>query len=133
VRRIAIRIVGIVLLAALSACSRTLHLPVPAGAPVRLVTFTFKSTGETDAERKEVLLQPDAAEYRRLQEWVAHNQSGWSQSFATPFGGIVVNCGDLHLQFIQTMVVAFTAKGEFQKDIREEDYAFLTTYEKNAD
>jgi hypothetical protein len=89
------------------------------------VTFIEKP-GTSIVDSKEVSLQPTAPEYRQLQEWVTRNQKGWWPSYAaSPAGGIVVHTGDLHLQFITTTVFAFTAQGHFQKEIREEDYAFL--------
>lgn len=71
-------------------------------------------------------LQRDAPEWRRLQEWLAHNQSGWSPSMITnPSDGVFVRAGDLNLQFVGTTVFAFTNHGQFQKDICKEDYAYL--------
>jgi hypothetical protein len=119
------RVLGFGLVAFLCACSRTLHLELPNGTPIQLVT-DHENPGTTMVESKEVLLPPDTAEYRRLQEWLARNQTGWSQSLATnPGGGIVVHAGKLSLQFVGTAVFTWTDKGQFQKDIREEDYAFL--------
>src|SRR5204863_5723915 len=100
-------------------------LPVPSGAPLLLVTFIEKP-GTREVDSKEVSLESGSAEYTRLQKWVAQNQTGWLPSVAaSPAGGVAVNCGDLHLQFVQTTVYAFTDSGHFQKQIREEDYAFL--------
>ena len=123
--RLPLRAVGFALLMSVSACSRTLHLEIPSGMPVQLVTF-HENPGTTVVESKEVSLPPDAPEYRRLQEWLARNQRGWSQSLATnPAGGIVVHAGNLSLQFVDGAVFTWTDKGQFQKNIREEDYAFL--------
>jgi hypothetical protein len=120
----AARAVSIFVLLWFSACSRTLNLPLPDGTPLRLVTYTIQP--DTEAAPKEVSLQSDAYEYHRLKDWVAHNQDGWHQSFAaSPIAGVVVHCGDLHLQFVDTTVFAFTPKGHFQKEIREDDYSFL--------
>ena len=88
------------------------------------MAYTVKPNAETAP--KEVSLQSDAPEYHRLRDWVTHNQDGWYQSIAAgPIAGVVVHCGDLHLQFVDTTVFAFTPKGHFQKEIREEDYSFL--------
>jgi hypothetical protein len=77
-------------------------------------------------ESKEVVLQPDTADYRRLQAWIAGNQKGWSPSWTTnPAGGVLVYAGDLRLQFVDTAVFALTKRGQFQKEIKEHDYAFL--------
>ena len=123
--RVAVRFVALFALAFLPGCNRTLHLELPSDTPVRLVTdLPIRSDGVTPD--KEVLLQPEAPEYKRLQEWVAHNQNGWSQSFAaSPGGGIRVHSGNLHLHFVDGAVFTWTDKGAFQKEIREEDYAFL--------
>jgi len=107
-----------------SACSHTLHLEIPSGTPVELELITFDGT--TVVESQDVTLQPDAPEYRRLQEWLARNQRGWSQSLATnPAGGVVVHAGKLSLQFVDGTVFTWTDKGQFQKAIRAEDHAFL--------
>jgi hypothetical protein len=123
--RIAISAIPLLLVAALSGCSRTLHLELPSGSPVHLQTDENKP-GSSIVDTRDVLLQPDTPSYNRLQEWLAHNQDGWSQSLATnPAGGIVVHAGKLHLQFVGGAVFTWTDKGQFQKEIREEDYAFL--------
>jgi hypothetical protein len=121
----AIRAVAILLIALLSACSRTVNISLPPGVPVRLVTLHYNPTNGM-TEPKEVLLQPDSADYRRLQEWIAKNQKGWSQSYATnPSSGVFVHSGDVHLQFTDGVAFVFPEKGQFQKDVRHEDYAFL--------
>ena len=124
--RLSLRIVALAFVTFVAACSgRSLQLPVPNGDPVLLVTFIEKS-GTGESELKEVTLESGSAEYARFQKWVEQNQKGWSPSEAvTPAGGVAVHCGDLHLQFIQTTVYALTNDGHFQKQIREEDYAFL--------
>jgi hypothetical protein len=123
--RVPLQVLGFGLLAFLCSCSRTLHLELPPGTPVSLET-DVTTPGSNVVETRQVLLQPDAASYRRLQDWLAHNQGGWSQSLATnPSGGIRAHAGDLHLQFVGTAVFTWTDKGQFQKDVREEDYAFL--------
>lgn len=123
--RIAVRFVALTVVAVLFGCTRSLPLAVPDGAPVHLETDLPKSSdGVVDS--KEVLLQPGAPGYKRLQEWVAYNQGGWSQSMATnPGGGVRVHAGNLHLQFVDGVVFTWTGEGQFQKDIKEEDYAFL--------
>jgi hypothetical protein len=81
----------------------------------------------SEAVPKEVLLQSNSPEYRQLREWVAQNQKGWFQSLATnPSQGVFVYWGDLHLQFVDDLVFVFTKNGQFQKEIREQDYTFLT-------
>src|ERR1700736_6485116 len=102
--RVPIRVVGFAVVMSVCACSRTLHLELRSGTPVELVTF-HENPGTTVVEPKEVSLPPDAPEYRRLQEWLAQNQQGWSQSLATnPGGGIVVHAGKLSLQFVDGAV-----------------------------
>lgn len=123
--RIAITILAVLLVALLSACTRTLNLALLDDVSVQLVVFNWKP-GARKTESKEMTLSPNAPEYRRLQEWFAQNQACWSQAYAiNPTGGVFVHAGDLHLQFIGTTVFLFGAKGQFQKKIREEDYAFL--------
>ena len=124
--RVLLRVLSVAILMSLSGCSlsHTLHLEIPNGTPVELELITFDGT--TVVESKDVTLQPDAPEYRRLQEWLARNQRGWSQSLATnPAGGIVVRAGKLSLQFVDGTVFTWTDKGQFNKAIRAEDYAFL--------
>lgn len=123
--RLSIRVVALFLFTVLPGCNRTLHLQIPSGTPVKLVTF-HEDPGTTIVELQEVLLQPDIIEYRLLQQWLRQNQHGWSQSLATnPGGGIVVRAGDLSLQFVGGAVFTWTDKGQFQKKIREDDYVFL--------
>jgi len=120
-----ITIVVFLLAAVLSACTRTLPLALPDDVSVQLVVFVPKP-GTDKPEPKEVPLPPNSQEYRQLQEWFAHNQAGWSQAYATrPTGGVFVHAGDLHLQFVESTVLLFGNRGQFQKKIREEDYAFL--------
>src|SRR5262249_55902687 len=125
--RVLLRALSVALLTSVSACSRTLHLEIPSGTPVELELIIFhENPGGTVVESKEVALQPDAPEYRRLQEWLEGNQRGWWQPLATtPGGGIVVRAGKLSLQFVDGTVFTWTDKGGFQKAIRAEDYAFL--------
>jgi hypothetical protein len=119
------QVLALALVAVLPGCNRTLHLEVPTGTPVHLVTdLPIRSDGLTPD--KDVLLQTDAPGYKGLQEWIAHNQGGWSQSLATnPGGGVRVHAGSLHLQFVDGVVFTWISEGQFQKDIKEEDYAFL--------
>ena len=43
-----------------------------------------------------------------------------------PSGGILVRCGNLHLQFVGSAVFALTTKGMFTKSAKGSEYAFLT-------
>ena len=109
---------SIALLLFLAACSSRLSLALPSGAPVRVVTPS------TSTER---LLQPAGEDYRHLQDWLAQNQSGWSQVYATnPNGGIFVSCGRFRLQFIGSTVFVMTSKGMLSKPVKESEYAFLS-------
>jgi hypothetical protein len=75
---------------------------------------------------REVVLQPDSPECLRLREWLAQNQGGWRQSYATnPSGGVFVHAGDLHMQFVDNTAIVFVPRRQSQKNIQEEDYAFL--------
>lgn len=119
------RVVALLLLTVFPACSRTVHIPAPAGNPVTVVVW-HHNAGAGVEEPKEILLQPYTPEYQRLQDWITHNQKGWYPSFApTGSGGIYIHCGDLHMQFDGQTVSVFTGKGHFHKDVREDDYAFL--------
>jgi hypothetical protein len=106
-------------------CSRTLNLALPDDVSVQLVVFVEKPGG-SKPEPKEMTLPAQSPDYRRLQEWFARNQTGWKQAYPTrPTGGVFVHAGDFHLQFINDTVLLFTPKGQFQKKVREADYAFL--------
>jgi hypothetical protein len=121
------RIIAVLLVALLPACSRTLRIPVPNGTPLQLVTWHYNPTTKL-TEPKKVLLQPDTPEYRQLQDWITRNQEGWHQSLApSTDGGVFIHSDDLplHLQFEDDMVSVFTEKGDFHKDVREDEYAFL--------
>ncbi len=120
-----IALTAVLLVAVLSACTRTIPLALPDNVSVQLVVFVDRP-GTTKPEAKEVPLPPNSPEYRRLQEWFTRNQTGWSQAYATrPTGGVFVHAGELHLQFVESTVLLFGPKGQFQKKTREEDYAFL--------
>ena len=123
--RVPLLVFGLALVAFLCACSRTLHLELSNGIPVKLIT-SYEDSETGIVRSREVLLQPDTSEYRLLQQWLTRNQHGWSQSIATnPNGGIIVHAGDLSLQFVDDAVFTWSDKGQFQKRIPEEDYAFL--------
>ena len=114
---------GIVAVLALASCSRTLALRIPADTPLELKTFV--ATG-VDARPRTRTLQPKAPDYQRLQEWLGRNQSGWSQSFSTtPGQGVIVHAPGITLHFLADTVFASTDQGQFQKQVRHEDYAFL--------
>jgi hypothetical protein len=122
-RRIAITVAACAVVVSLSACARTLSLHLPADTPIELKTFIV--TG-VEAQPRTKLLQPNSPDYRRVEEWLAHNQRGWSQSLATnPISGVFVTAGDVRLQFTGSTAFAFTADGHFQKEVHHEDYAFL--------
>ena len=115
--------VGVVAVLALASCSRTLALRLPADTPLELKTFVV--TG-VEAHPRTKTLQPQASEYQRLQEWLVRNQSGWSQSFSTtPIQGVIVHAPGITLHFVADTVFASTDQGQFQKELRHEDYAFL--------
>jgi hypothetical protein len=72
-------------------------------------------------------LQPSDQAYQQLARWLAQNQGGWSGAYATnPNGGVLVRCGNLHLQFVGSAVFALTTKGMFTKQVKGSEYAFLT-------
>jgi len=72
-------------------------------------------------------LPADGLRYQRLARWLAQNQGGWSGVYATnPNGGVLVRCGNLHLQFIGSVAFALTTKGMFTKPVKGSEYAFLT-------
>jgi hypothetical protein len=121
--RITITATSCVIALSLGACARTLRLELPAGTPIELKKFI-----ETGVEARPYTksFQPSSAEYRGLQDWLARNQAGWSQSLATnPISGVFVTAGDLRLQFTGTTAFVFTDHGQYQKEVRHEDYAFL--------
>lgn len=123
-RHIAFCVVG-ALVVALCACSRAPQLPVPTGGPVRVVSFV-KNPGSIERDVEDVSLPPTSPDYRRLQEWIAANQSGWLPTVESSNDGILVYLPDhQQLQFVGTQVILHTAKGLFAKKVREEDYAFL--------
>ena len=111
----------------LSACSHTVQIPVPSSSPLELVTWHHNDATGLEEPAK-VLLQSSAPQYRQLQDWIRRNQTGWSRSLAPSTDrGVFVHSDalHLHLQFEDTTVSVFTDKGDFHKDIRKEEYAFL--------
>ena len=99
----------------LPGCTSTLALSIAPGESLHVVHGA-----------NEWQLNSSDARYQQLQRWLAHNQAGWSQPYATnPNGGILVSGSTLHLQFIGSAVFAITGKGMFTKSVKKSDYAFL--------
>src|SRR4051812_26197851 len=125
-KRILFIVASIVGVALLSGCSRTLRLELPANTPIELRTFVLDTPGRAESARRNAQLQPDSPEYRRFREWLAQNQTGWSQSETTiPRQGIIVQLTGFSLHFAGDVVFASTTNGQFEKKIREQDYAYL--------
>jgi len=111
------RVALVLALLVLGGCTQTLALSLPKGVPVQVVS----AAGATRE------LQPSDQAYQRLARWLAQNQGGWSGVYATnPNGGVLVRCGNLHLQFIGSVAFALTTKGMFTKPVKGSEYAFLT-------
>jgi hypothetical protein len=114
--------------AGLAACewSRTLNIRLPQNTPVEVSTWQRDQVTRVMQE-KTVLLQPDAAEYHRLNRWVASNQRGWRKlPFEKgPRDGIFVTSGDLRFRFHLRSVTLSTKTETFYKGVREDEYAFL--------
>jgi hypothetical protein len=110
---------------ALSACSRTVKLELPADMPVTLTT-EHENPGTTIMEPSEGILPPNTPEHLRLQKWISDNQHGWSQAVAAdPSGGVIVDAGKLHLHFFEGGVSTPVPDGVVQKTVRKGDYAYL--------
>ncbi|MBV9007860.1 MAG: hypothetical protein JO354_01670 [Verrucomicrobia bacterium] len=121
----------LMLLVGLPACSKTLPLALPDNVDVQVVVYE-PSPGSNSPERKTLSLTSGSPEYRQLQAWFEQNQNGWSQGYPTrPTGGVFVNAGDLHLQFVGKKVLLFSSKGAFEKKVSERDYAFLTAISRH--
>jgi hypothetical protein len=102
-------------------CSQTVSLTLPADTPVRIT-----------ADSHQHMITPSDPRYDRLREWLARNQSGWSQVFATnPGGGIIITAGDFWLQFVDATAFTRTHDGLLQKKVRPADYAFLQQRESS--
>lgn len=109
------RLATLFVLLVLTGCSSTLALSLAPGERVNVVS----------GARESQLSSSDAG-YKRLQRWLAQNQGGWSQVYATnPNGGILVAGGTLRLQFVGSAVFALTDKGVFTKPVETSEYAFL--------
>ncbi len=112
----------------LTGCESThrVVIELPRNAPVELMVWQ-QSPGTTVLQKKTVLLQPDAPEYRRLAEWITSNQNGWRKLPLDkgPPDGIIVSFGDFRLHFHLRGVTLSTKSETFYKEIREDDYAFL--------
>jgi hypothetical protein len=114
--RVAVALAFVVL--ACAGCSnRELALELPAAEPVKLYDFNSKS---------ERLLLPGSVAHRELMQWVSSHRHGWAPYFATPPAlGITVRAGQLHLQFMETTVLAHTSEGVFERSVAPAEYAFL--------
>jgi hypothetical protein len=111
------RVALVLVLLLLGGCTQSLALSLPKGVPVQVI---YASGATRD-------LQPSDQAYHQLARWLAQNQGGWSGVYATnPNGGILVRCGNVHLQFVGSAVFALTANGMFTKSIKGSEYAFLT-------
>jgi hypothetical protein len=91
--------------------------------PVDLPLDVMRITG--NGQPTHYLLQPSSENYRKIQDWLAINQVGWSDYLATsPGRGIFVSAGELRLQFVETTVLA-CKQGCLYKSVSPSDYAFL--------
>ena len=109
-------IISLILLSAVGCFN--LQLTLPQGQPIHVVVL-----GESSNDR---WLQPGSEVYQQLQTWVAQNQRGWSQLNATPPAtGVLVEAGNVRLQFVDESALVTNASGVFTKRVKEADYAFL--------
>jgi hypothetical protein len=100
----------------IAGCARELPLTLPPDAPAQV----------SELGGSQYTLDPSSDAYRALARWVTNNRSGWSRYYATlPGKGIVVRCGTLDLQFLDTTAFAQTPQGPFEKKVKPSEYAFL--------
>ena len=99
-------------------CARQLPLALPANTPVQV----------TEIGGAHYTLEPSSDAYDKLALWVSNNRSRWSWGhyYATPPGrGIIVRCGTLQLQFLDSKVLAHMPEGDYIKSVSPTEYAFL--------
>ena len=99
-------------------CARQLPLALPPSTPVEVIELGGAHYS----------LDPSSAAYQSLSAWVAQNRARWSWGhyYATPPGrGIIVRCGSLNLQFIDSTVLAHMPEGDYIKNVSPAEYAFL--------
>jgi hypothetical protein len=96
-------------------------LAFPAGTPLEV--FTLNGEGRPGRWT----IDPSDPRYARMQQWLADNRCGWSESLApTPREGLVVSAGGLRVHFIGTHAFACRdAASCLQKTVGEADYRFL--------
>jgi|SRR5690606_23862155 len=110
--RILIVVIGLLL----AACSTTVDFAVAPGATIQV----RDSSGASQ-------LNPGDRAYEEMTSWIARNQQGWSQLYATnPAGGISASSGQWCLQFFGSAAYLNTKDGMLIKEIKESDYAFLS-------
>jgi len=99
----------------LSACSTTVDFAIAPDAPIYVRDSSVVQE-----------LKPGEPSYQEMADWIARNQQGWSQSYATnPAGGIFVSSGQWRLQFSGTAAYLRTESGMLTKQVKESEYAFL--------
>jgi hypothetical protein len=113
-----IRLLAFLTFMSIAGCSSALNVVLPAGVPVHVLQF-----GNEAAERQ---LQPNTDDYKRLQAWLAANQYGWSRyDVTTPSGGVLLDAGDLRLQFVGCSALFIGRERVRIKHVNPSDYAFL--------
>ena len=99
----------------ISGCSTTVDFAIAPDAPVQVRDSSVV-----------LQLKPDEPAYQEMAIWIARNQQGWTQSYATnPAGGIFVSSGQWRLQFSGTSAYLLTENGMLTKQVKESEYAFL--------
>lgn len=100
-----------------SACATDLSLTVPPGEWI-----TVSQLGES----RTYSLKPEDAPYRTFNMWLTKNQKSWSSLYYTPPSkGILVYAGGLRIQFVDSVAIAHTREGMFDKAVSEAEYSYL--------
>jgi hypothetical protein len=103
-----------------AACTADPPLAFPVGTV--LLVSVLSGTGSP----KTWNLWPTDPSYAKIQDWLSHNQSGWSNYLSTPPAfGILVSGGELRLQFVEKGVLACRPGGCIYKSTSESEYGFL--------
>jgi hypothetical protein len=101
----------------IAGCSHAVGIAADPGQPIHVREL---------ASGASCTVQPASDLHARIAAWISQNRSGWSQFYATPANlGVLVDVGSTKLQFMDTMALAYTPSGIYEKHVAMEDYAFI--------
>ena len=80
---------------------------------------------ESGRNLREYTIKRGTEKFSKFEKWTQENEWGWSLTPATYVPGVVVRGGDYVFNFIGDAVVVNNPDGQYSKDIRKSEYAYL--------